>query len=119
MIDGIHALLYTAHATEVRAFLRDVLGFGLADTSPEWPIFALPVSELGVHPADGPTRSELYLMSRNLSATLNALRAKGVAISREPEDQGWGLVAAIRLPDGADLPIYQPRHASVLDAPKR
>jgi hypothetical protein len=119
MIDGIHALLYTDRATEVRAFLRDVLGFGLADTSPEWPIFALPISELGVHPAEGPTRVDLYLMSRNIDATLEALRAKGVEIVGDVEDQGWGLVAAIRLPDGSELPIYQPRHASVLDGARR
>jgi hypothetical protein len=42
MIDGVHALVYTSHATELRTFLRDVLGFELADGSPEWPIFALP-----------------------------------------------------------------------------
>lgn len=24
--------------------------------------------------------------------------------------QGWGLLAAIRLPDGSEFPIYQPRH---------
>jgi predicted enzyme related to lactoylglutathione lyase len=119
MIDGIHALLYTDRATEVRAFLRDVLGFGLADTSPEWPIFALPISELGVHPAEGPTRVELYLMSRNIDATLDALHARGVEVVGEVEDQGWGLVAAIRLPDGSELPIYQPRHASVLDGARR
>jgi len=27
--------------------------------------------------------------------------------------------SALRLPDGSELPIYQPRHASVLDAPRR
>ena len=27
-------------------------------------------------------------------------------------DQGWGLLAAIRLPDGSEFPIYQPRHPS-------
>jgi predicted enzyme related to lactoylglutathione lyase len=118
MIEGIHALLYTDRATEVRTFLRDVLGFGLADPDPEWPIYALPVSELGVHPAEGPTRVELYLMTRDLDATLETLKAKGVEIVRPAEDQGWGLVSALRLPDGSELPIYQPRHSSVLDAPK-
>ena len=27
-------------------------------------------------------------------------------------DQGWGLLAAIRLPDGGEFPLYQPRHPS-------
>jgi catechol 2,3-dioxygenase-like lactoylglutathione lyase family enzyme len=119
MIDGIHAILYTDRATEVRTFLRDVLGFGLVDEDPDWPIFALPGSELGVHPAEAPTRVELYLLTRDLDATLVALRAKGVEIVRPVEDQRWGLVSALRLPDGSKLPIYQPRHSSVLDGPKR
>jgi hypothetical protein len=33
-------------------------------------------------------------------------------VAREAADRGWGLVAAIRLPDGSELPLYQPRHPS-------
>ena len=33
-------------------------------------------------------------------------------IAQEVSDQRWGLVAAIRLPDGTEFPIYQPRHPS-------
>jgi predicted enzyme related to lactoylglutathione lyase len=114
MIQGVHALLYTQQADEVRAFLRDVLGLGTVDADPSWPIFALPPAELGVHPAEGPTRVELYLMSSDIQATLADLRANGVEIVRDVEDQGWGLVSGLRLPDGSELPIYQPRHDSVL-----
>jgi len=116
MIDGVHALLYSNRAPEVRAFLRDVLGFGLADPTPDWPIFAMPPAEPAVHPTDGPTRVDLYLLTRYIEATLADLRAKGVEVVREVEVQRWGLVSALRLPDGSELPIYQPRHASVLDA---
>ena len=117
MIDGIHALIYSDRAPEVRAFLRDVLGLALADANPDWPVFARPPAELGVHPADGPSRTELYLLTRDIDATLDALRAKGVEIVRPAEDQRWGRVSAIRLPDGSELAIYQPRHPSVLDEP--
>ena len=116
MIEGVHAILYSPRAAEVREFLRDVAGLGFADPSPDWPIFALPSSELAVHPTDGVPRVELYLLARDLHATLAALRAKGVEIAREPQEQRWGVVAALRLPDGSELPIYQPKHASVLDA---
>lgn len=119
MIDGIHVLFYTERAVEVRDFLREILGFGLADPSPEWPIFALPASELGIHPDEGPTRVDLYLMTRDIEGMLDGLRAKGVEIVRPVEDQRWGLVSGLRLPDGSELAIYQPRHASVIDAPKR
>jgi predicted enzyme related to lactoylglutathione lyase len=64
------------------------------------------------HPADGGSRHELYLMCDDIHATLAELQAKGAEVARDVSDQGWGLLAAIRLPDGAEFPIYQPRHPS-------
>jgi predicted enzyme related to lactoylglutathione lyase len=51
-------------------------------------------------------------MCDDIGATLAELRAKGVEVAQEVSDQRWGLVAAIRLPDGTEFPIYQPRHPS-------
>ena len=68
------------------------------------------LDQLAVHPADGETRHELYLMCDDIRATLADLRARGVEVAREVSDQGWGLLAAIRLPDGSEFPIYEPRH---------
>ena len=65
-----------------------------------------------MHPADGASRHELYLMCDDIHATLAELTARGVELAREVSDQGWGLLAAIRLPDGSDLQIYEPRHPS-------
>jgi predicted enzyme related to lactoylglutathione lyase len=67
-------------------------------------------AELAVHPSDGDGYHQLYLMCDDINATLADLAAKGVEIAAEVSDQGWGLVAAIRLPDGTELPIYEPRH---------
>ena len=53
-------------------------------------------------------------MCDDIHATLAELRGKGVEVAREASDQGWGLLAAIRLPDGAELAIYEPRHPSPL-----
>ena len=53
-------------------------------------------------------------MCDNLQATLTELKGKGAEVAREVSDQGWGLLAAIRLPDGSELPIYEPRHPSPL-----
>jgi predicted enzyme related to lactoylglutathione lyase len=63
-----------------------------------------------VHPAAGQTRHELYLMCDDIQATLAELRDKGVEVAQEVSDQGWGLLAAIRLPDGSEFGIYEPRH---------
>lgn len=112
MITGVHAIVFSPDAEKVRAFLADVLSLPSVDAGGGWPIFALPPAELAVHPADDASRHELYLMCDDINATLAELRGKGVEVAREISDQRWGLLAAIRLPDGSELPIYQPRHPS-------
>jgi hypothetical protein len=51
-------------------------------------------------------------MCGDIHATLAELAVKGVEVAQDISDQGWGLLAAIRLPDGSEFPIYQPRHPS-------
>src|ERR1043165_8837840 len=99
MITGLHAISFSPEAEKVRSFFADVLGMPSVDAGGGWLIFALPPAELAVHPADGPARQELYLMCDDIQATLAELRGKGVEVAREVTDQGWGLMAAIRLPD--------------------
>jgi catechol 2,3-dioxygenase-like lactoylglutathione lyase family enzyme len=114
VITGVHAIVFSPDAEKVRAFFGDVLGLSSLDAGGGWPIFALPPAELAVHPADGAARHELYLMCDDIQATLAELRAKGVEVARDVSDQGWGLLAAVRLPDGTELPVYEPRHPSPL-----
>lgn len=113
MITGVHAIVFSPAAEQVRAFFADVLDLRSVDAGGGWLIFALPPAELAVHPA-GDAHHELYLMCDDIHATLAGLRAKGVEVARDVADQGWGLLAAIRLPDGSEFPIYQPRHPSPL-----
>ena len=114
MITGMHAIVFSPDAEKVRAFFADVLGMASVDAGGGWLIFALPPAELAIHPADGDSRHELYLMCDDIGATLAELRSKGAEIAQEVSDQGWGLLAAIRLPDGGELQIYEPRHPSPL-----
>jgi predicted enzyme related to lactoylglutathione lyase len=114
VITGVHAIVFSPEAEKVRAFFADVLGLPSADAGGGWLIFALPPAELAVHPAEGDSHHELYLMCDNIQATLAELTAKGAEVARDVSDQGWGLLAAVRLPDGSELPIYEPRHASPL-----
>ncbi len=112
MITGVHAIVFSPEAEKVRAFFADVLGLPSADAGGGWPIFALPPAELAVHPAEDGGRQQLYLMCDDIQATLAELRGKGVEVAQEVSDQRWGLLAAIRMPDGSELPIYEPRHPS-------
>ena len=116
MINGIHAIVFSPEAGKVRAFFADVMGLPSVDAGAGWLIFALPPAELAVHPAGGAGHHELYLMCDDIQATLAELRDKGVEVAREVSDQGWGLLAAIRLPDGSEFPIYEPRHPSPVRA---
>jgi predicted enzyme related to lactoylglutathione lyase len=103
--------VFSKEAEQVRAFFQDVLDLPFVDAGGGWPIFAMPPAELAVHPS-GETKHELYLMCDDIKQTLEDLRGKGVEIASEVSDQGWGLLAGLRLPDGSELPIYQPRHPS-------
>ena len=114
MITGVHAIVFSPEADKVRAFFKDLLNLPSVDAGGGWLIFALPPAEVAVHPTDGNGHHELYLMCDDIQATLAELRGKGVEVAREATDQGWGLVAAIRLPDGSEFPIYEPRHPSPL-----
>jgi predicted enzyme related to lactoylglutathione lyase len=114
MITGVHALIYTDEAEQVRAFFRDVLQMPNVDAGHGWLIFALPPAELGIHPKDPNdsriTTHQLYLMCDDINATVDELQARGVELARPVADQGFGLVTAIRLPGGGELGLYQPKH---------
>jgi hypothetical protein len=109
MINGAHAILYSDDADTTRATLAKVLGTQSVDAGGGW-IFALPPAELAVHPAYEGGRAELYLMTDDVAATVAALQAEGIEVTRPISDQGWGLLTAITLPGGVELGLYQPRH---------
>lgn len=109
MISGAHMVIYSADAAADRAFFRDVLGFSSVDAGQGWLIFALPPSELAVHPAESNGRHEVFLMCDDIAATVTMLKTKGISCSGI-EDQGWGLLTQIALPGGGTLGLYQPRH---------
>lgn len=111
MIIGAHVIVYSGDAEADRVFLRDVLGFGSVDAGHGWLVFALPPSELAVHPADGGAGHELYLMCDDLAAEIDNLERRGVRCSTV-EEARWGLVTRIELPGGGRIGLYQPRHPS-------
>jgi predicted enzyme related to lactoylglutathione lyase len=112
VITGIHAIVFSNEAEKTRDFFAGVLGLSSVDAGGGWAIFALPPAELAVHPADGDGRHQLYLMCDDIHATLAELQGKGAEVAQEVSDEGWGLLASVRMPDGSELPIYEPRHLS-------
>jgi hypothetical protein len=103
-------IVYSANADADRAFLRDVLGFPHVDVGQGWLIFALPASEIAIHPAEKSGEHEIYLMVDDVTAFVADMSGRGIQCT-PPQDQGWGILTQLTLPGEGRLGIYQPRHA--------
>jgi hypothetical protein len=117
-IVGAHMLFYTPEADALRAVLRDAVGWPFvehAESAPGWLIFKLPPAELAVHPSDGATGHELYLMCDDLDSTMQELQAKGVEFVGDLTEERWGRLSRFRLPGGGEVGMYEPRHPLAID----
>ncbi len=133
MISGAHVVVFSRDSAADAAFFRDVLKLPNVDAGRGWLIFALPPTELAVHPDDAPGASQagaagdaagtagaaegsgggdrtgLYLICDDLEATMASLRDQGR--SCEPVvHQRWGSVTQVHLPSGGRVGLYQPNH---------
>src|SRR5918992_2592100 len=122
-ITGSHVVLYTSEPEALRDTFRDVFGFKHVDAGDGWLIFALPPAELGIHPAEGPTfdggvRHQLTLMCDDIENTIQELRAKGLGVRGEPQDEGWGITTSLLLPGQVEVMIYEPRHPRAIYSPE-
>lgn len=113
----MHALIYSKKADEVRRVFKDVLRWRDVDAGEGWLIFAAPPTELAVHPSDEEYH-ELYLMCDDIGRTVADFKKKGIPTTRPVADQGYGLVTALRLPSGAELGLYEPRHPTAIRHPR-
>jgi catechol 2,3-dioxygenase-like lactoylglutathione lyase family enzyme len=109
MISGAHIIIYSKDADADRAFFREVLGFPNVDAGHGWLIFALPPSEVAVHPDESNGRHEIYLMCDDVNGTVAKLAASGIACS-PVQEQRWGSITELTLPGGGRLGLYQPKH---------
>lgn len=123
MLTGAHFVLYSKDPEADRTFFRDVLQFRSVDVGHNWLIFALPPSELAVHPgAENRVQPEaghsimgaaLYLMCDDLEAIMKGLADKGVPCAAITK-ANWGSSTSIRLPSGGEIGLYQPTHATAI-----
>jgi catechol 2,3-dioxygenase-like lactoylglutathione lyase family enzyme len=118
-IIGAHMLLYSSEPDAVRDLLGNALGFKSVDAGGGWLIFELPSSELGVHPAEGPTygsgiRHQITFMCDDIRKTVAELRTKGVQFDGEPEDEGYGITVMMTFPGNLRVMLYEPHHAMAI-----
>ena len=112
---GAHMLLYTPEAEAVRAVLRDVFEWEYVEDHPGWLIFALPPSEVGVHPSEGSTQHQICLMCDDLRQTMTELGAKGIEFRGGPKEESFGVTTTMVLPGGVEILLYESRHKTPLD----
>ena len=114
MIRGLHAMFYSSKPAELRAFLRDELGFRGSDVGDGWLIFDVPEADIGVHPTEGEEipsgTADLSFYCDDIHETVRELRARGVTFVDEVADHGYGLVTHFTVPGGFNVQLYQPKY---------
>jgi hypothetical protein len=114
MIRGLHAMFYSSHADELRAFLRDKLGLNGTDVGEGWLIFNAPEADLGVHPTDGEDvasgTADISFYCDDIKTTVQELESRGVEFTQEVEDHGYGFVTHFKVPGGFAVQLYQPKY---------
>jgi len=109
VISGAHAILYSADPEADRQFLKDVLSLAHVDVGGGWLIFALPPSEIAVHPAEKASQ-ELYFLVDDVKAFIAAMGERNIRTSPVHEER-WGSVIELTLPGGGKIGVYEPKHA--------
>jgi hypothetical protein len=107
-------MIYSKAVADMQRFLGDVLEFRSVEAGDDWPIYAAPPTELAVHPTDGASGHELFLVCDDIHAVTAALAARGVTTTAPITARSWGLATTLRLPGGDEIGIYEPRHLSPL-----
>ncbi|HET9886016.1 MAG TPA: VOC family protein [bacterium] len=113
MIKGVHTMFYTSQPDELRAFLRDKLGFPANDLGEGWLIFDLPEADLGCHPAaveqGAPSGTHsISFYCDDVEKTVAELKKKGVEFTDAIENHGYGLVTHFKVPGDFVVQLYQP-----------
>jgi predicted enzyme related to lactoylglutathione lyase len=115
MIKGMHTMFYSSKAEELRAFIRDKLGFAGTDVGGGWLIFDMPEADLGCHPAepqDGHCSGtpSISFYCDDIKQTVAELKARGVEFADDIIDAGYGFVTHFRVPGDFTVQLYQPRY---------
>lgn len=115
MIKGVHTMFYSSEVEELRAFIRDKLGFTATDVGGGWLIFDIPEADMGCHPseaADGRAPGTHYVSfyCDDIQETVAELTERGVEFLDDVSDVGYGLAIHFEMPGGVAVELYQPSY---------
>lgn len=116
MITGVHTMFYSSEPEELRAFIRDKLGFPFTDVGDGWLIFDLPEADMGCHPSDKPDGQPsgthyISFYCDDIRSTVDQLKARGVEFIDEITDKGYGLSVHFQMPGDLEVELYQPLYS--------
>ena len=113
MIKGMHGLFFTPEAEEMRAFIRDKLGFPFTDTGEGWLVFDVPEADLGCHPSEKPYHSISFYCD-DIRKTVRELKSRGVEFTSGTSERSWGWLTHFRMPGNMEVELYQPKYVKRL-----
>lgn len=88
MIKGMHVGLNTPKAEEVRAFMRNKLGFPYSDPGNGWLIFDPPEGDIGANPSEKISYTVSFYCD-DFHKTTKELKLRGVECTSAITDEGW------------------------------
>jgi lactoylglutathione lyase len=108
-------ILQSADLERAVAFYTERLGFdlsyGFPESDPVFVVVTLDSFSLGLARAEGTSESgrvALWLYCNDVDAELDALRAAGIEVVKEPADTEWGeRMASVLDPDGNEVFLGQ------------
>jgi len=103
-------MLQSANANADRAFFREALALHAIDAGGGRLVFAVPSTELSIHPGDGSGPTGFSLTVADVATFAADMARRGVGVT-PVKDEGWGLATHVTLPGGEPLMVYEPRHA--------
>jgi hypothetical protein len=109
ILSGAHTIIYSSDPEADRKVLRDVFELPNVDVGGGWLIFALPPSEVAVHPASTSGKHELYFTVDDVHGFMEHMEQHGLPCSALHQER-WGLLTHVTLPGGGQLGVYEPRH---------
>ncbi len=107
-------MFYSDQPQELRAFLKEKLGFKARDVGEGWLIFDLPEADMGVHPTEGESvksgTRDISFYCEDIQQTVKELKEKEVEFLHGIEDHGYGLVTHFKAPGNFYIQLYQPKY---------
>src|SRR5947209_18446696 len=105
-------MFYSSKPEELRAFIRDKLGFPFTDVGSGWLVFDLPEADMGCHPADpsegAPSGTHnLSFYCDDIHRTGAELKGLGVEFADGVKDDGYGQVTHFRMPGDFAVQLHQ------------